>query len=85
MDHLAAHQQRKIKYVRRKIMMMDFCSIDIKADAAKVWTLLTQASDYPRRNSTVTSIEGSIAPGAGRRGGPVCTYTKVQGALARFH
>jgi uncharacterized protein YndB with AHSA1/START domain len=38
-------------------------SINIKADAAIVWALLTKASDYPRWNSTVTSIEGSIAPG----------------------
>lgn len=37
--------------------------IDIKADAAIVWALLTKASDYPRWNSTVTSIEGKIALG----------------------
>jgi hypothetical protein len=36
-------------------------SIDIKADASIVWALLTKASDYPRWNSTVTSIEGTIA------------------------
>ena len=38
-------------------------STDIKADAAIVWALLTTAADYPRWNSTVTSIEGNIAPG----------------------
>ena len=38
-------------------------SILIKADAAIVWALLTKASDYPRWNSTVTSIEGDITPG----------------------
>jgi len=38
-------------------------SIDIKADAAIVWALLTKASDYPRWNSTITSIEGTIALG----------------------
>ncbi|HTA28238.1 MAG TPA: SRPBCC domain-containing protein [Bacteroidia bacterium] len=38
-------------------------SIDIKADSSIVWALLTKASDYPRWNSTVTSIEGNIAPG----------------------
>jgi uncharacterized protein YndB with AHSA1/START domain len=36
-------------------------SIEIKADPAIVWALLTKASDYPRWNSTVTSIEGNIA------------------------
>lgn len=38
-------------------------SIEIKADPAIVWALLTKASDYPRWNSTVTSIEGNIALG----------------------
>ena len=38
-------------------------SIDINAEAAIVWALLTKASDYPRWNSTVTSIEGTIALG----------------------
>ncbi|HXU27130.1 MAG TPA: SRPBCC domain-containing protein [Bacteroidia bacterium] len=38
-------------------------SIEIKADAAIVWALLTKASDYTRWNSTVTSIEGNIALG----------------------
>ncbi|HSY76925.1 MAG TPA: SRPBCC domain-containing protein [Bacteroidia bacterium] len=38
-------------------------SADIKADAAIVWALLTKASDYPRWNSTVTSLEGSIVLG----------------------
>lgn len=38
-------------------------NIEIKADPAIVWTLLTNASDYPRWNSTVTSIEGTIALG----------------------
>jgi uncharacterized protein YndB with AHSA1/START domain len=35
----------------------------IKADEAIVWALLTNASDYPRWNSTVTSIHGNIALG----------------------
>ena len=37
--------------------------IEIIADPAIVWALLTKASDYPRWNSTVTSIEGDIALG----------------------
>ncbi len=37
--------------------------IEIKADAPIVWALLTNASDYPRWNSTVISIEGDIASG----------------------
>lgn len=38
-------------------------SIEIKADASIVWALLTKASDYPRWNSTIVSIEGEIALG----------------------
>jgi uncharacterized protein YndB with AHSA1/START domain len=35
----------------------------IKADEAIIWALLTNASDYSRWNSTVSSIQGNIAPG----------------------
>lgn len=38
-------------------------SIDIQADPSIIWALLTNASDFPRWNSTVISIEGNIAPG----------------------
>lgn len=35
-------------------------SIDIQADQSIIWKLLTNASDFPRWNSTVVSIEGEI-------------------------
>ena len=38
-------------------------SIDIQADKSIIWALLTNASDYPRWNSTVISIDGTIAKG----------------------
>lgn len=38
-------------------------SMVMDADAAIVWALLVNASDYPRWNSTVISIEGDIAKG----------------------
>lgn len=38
-------------------------TVEIKADAAIVWALLTKAPDYTRWNSTVTSLEGTIALG----------------------
>lgn len=38
-------------------------SINIKAMPKKIWSLLTNAADYPRWNSTVTSIEGEIGLG----------------------
>jgi len=37
--------------------------IEIKADPAILWALLTNSLDYPRWNSTVISIEGPIALG----------------------
>jgi hypothetical protein len=37
--------------------------IDIEADKSIIWALLTNASDYPRWNSTVISIDGSITKG----------------------
>jgi hypothetical protein len=38
-------------------------SIDIQADPKTIWGLLTNASNYPKWNSTVLSIEGKIALG----------------------
>ena len=38
-------------------------STTIQADPAIVWALLTNGSDYPRWNSTVTSLTGNIRPG----------------------
>lgn len=38
-------------------------AINIKAPADKIWTLLTSAADIPRWNTTVTSVEGTIALG----------------------
>jgi uncharacterized protein YndB with AHSA1/START domain len=38
-------------------------AIHIDAPAGRVWSLLTDAADFPRWNSTVDSIEGTIALG----------------------
>ena len=38
-------------------------STTIDADPAIVWALLTHASDFPRWNSTITSIKGEIREG----------------------
>ncbi len=38
-------------------------SIDIRADAQTIWSLLTNAAGYPSWNTTVLSIEGEIALG----------------------
>jgi hypothetical protein len=38
-------------------------AINIHAPRAKIWALLTNAADFPRWNSTVTSIKGAIELG----------------------
>jgi uncharacterized protein YndB with AHSA1/START domain len=35
-------------------------SIDIQSDKSIIWALLTNASDFPRWNSTIISIDGTI-------------------------
>jgi uncharacterized protein YndB with AHSA1/START domain len=37
-------------------------TIEIKATPSIIWALLTNASDFPRWNHTVISIDGNIAP-----------------------
>jgi hypothetical protein len=37
--------------------------INIKAKPDRVWELMTNAGDFPRWNSTIKSIEGTIAAG----------------------
>ncbi|MCC6246037.1 MAG: SRPBCC domain-containing protein [Gemmatimonadaceae bacterium] len=39
-------------------------STDISASPGRIWELLTNAADFPRWNSTVTEISGTVAPGA---------------------
>jgi uncharacterized protein YndB with AHSA1/START domain len=56
-------QKEKASTVRTTFSRETQVNIEIKADAAIVWALLIKASDYPRWNSTVISIEGNIAPG----------------------
>ena len=38
-------------------------AIDIRARPEDVWSILVNAADYPKWNSTVTSLEGRIAVG----------------------
>ncbi len=38
-------------------------SIDIQADKSIIWALLTNANDFQRWNSTIISVDGSIAKG----------------------
>lgn len=38
-------------------------SISIQAESSIIWSLLTNAADYPRWNSTIIAIDGTIAAG----------------------
>ena len=63
MSTAAMAQNGKATTVKTTFNRETSVSIEIKADAAIVWALLTKAADYPRWNSTVISIEGNIATG----------------------
>ncbi|MFM9985942.1 MAG: SRPBCC domain-containing protein [Flavobacteriales bacterium] len=56
-------QNGKANTVRTTFSRETSVSIDIQAEVAEIWSLLTNAANYPSWNSTVTSITGSIALG----------------------
>ncbi len=56
-------QDGKASTTKKAFSRQTIVSTTIKADPAIVWTLLTNASDYPRWNSTVISIDGDIVLG----------------------
>ncbi len=60
---MATFVNGKAATVRKTFSRETSVGINIKADAAIIWQLLTNAADYPRWNSTVTSIEGTIKQG----------------------
>jgi len=53
----------KAKTVRKTFCRETSVSNIIQADPAIIWALLTHASDFPRWNSTVTSMNGEIREG----------------------
>ena len=53
----------KARTIRKTFSRETLVSATIDADPAIVWALLTSASDYPRWNSTVTSVKGEIREG----------------------
>jgi uncharacterized protein YndB with AHSA1/START domain len=56
-------QSPKATTVRKIFSRTTSVSAVINASPAGIWKILTTAADYPRWNSTVTSLEGNIAPG----------------------
>jgi uncharacterized protein YndB with AHSA1/START domain len=53
----------KAKTIRKTFSRETSVSTTISADPAIVWALLTHVSDFPRWNSTVTSMKGEIREG----------------------
>ncbi len=56
-------QVGKATTIRKIFSRETSVSTTINADPAIVWALLTHASDFPRWNSTVTSMKGEIREG----------------------
>ncbi len=56
-------QNSKASTVKKTFSRTTSVSIDIDAEPSIIWKLLTNASDFPRWNSTVLSIEGDIKVG----------------------
>ncbi|MFN0274953.1 MAG: SRPBCC domain-containing protein [Chitinophagales bacterium] len=58
---IAMAQEGKATTVKETFNRETSVSININADPSIIWAILTNAADYPRWNSTVTSLEGTIA------------------------
>jgi hypothetical protein len=53
----------QITQTRRMFSLVCRVEVSIRSYPARIWTLLTDARDFPRWNSTVTSIDGAIRDG----------------------
>jgi uncharacterized protein YndB with AHSA1/START domain len=60
---MSGSQEGKAKTTKTTFSRETSVSTTIFADPAIIWALLTSASDFPRWNSTVTSIKGQIRQG----------------------
>ncbi len=56
-------QNGKAATIKKTFNRETTVGINIQTDAAIIWTLLTNASDFPRWNSTIVSLEGEIKKG----------------------
>ena len=64
MNNIQSAQEGKATTVKSIFSRETSVSIKIPADSGTVWKLLTTASDFPRWNSTVVSINGEIKKGS---------------------
>ena len=53
----------RITKAHRVFAMSCRVEVNIRAQAERIWSILTDASGFPRWNSTVTAVEGNIREG----------------------
>jgi hypothetical protein len=53
----------EVRQTHQRFSLTCSVEVNIRANAARVWSLLTDAQGFPRWNSTVTGIEGQIREG----------------------
>ena len=63
MNQLATLSDGKASTIKETFSRQTTVSINIQADLTIIWQLLTNASDFPRWNSTVVSLDGEIKQG----------------------
>lgn len=63
MNAVAMAQNGKASTTKKTFSRETTVTIDINADVAIIWSLLTNAADFPRWNSTIVSLEGNISKG----------------------
>ena len=56
-------KEAKVTQTHGAFSMACGVEVNIQAKPESIWSLLTDANDFPRWNSTVTSIEGQIREG----------------------
>ena len=59
----ASAQNQKASTIKKTFSRQTSVQINIAAEPAIIWQLLTNAADFPRWNSTVTSLKGPIELG----------------------
>src|SRR5690349_5502537 len=59
----AGVEDSNVTQTRRTFVMICRVEVNIRSSPERIWSLLTDAKDFPRWNSTVSSIEGRISEG----------------------
>ena len=63
MSKISHAQDGKATTIKKTFSRETTVQVDIQADPTIIWSLLTNAADMPRWNSTIISIDGNIQKG----------------------